>query len=598
MTRHALLMALGRHIDFKLCTRSVRLSRVLIIFISTLFMGGVTACSETEPVVDHTRTPQALKAHSATFEQAVLKVSDRVHVAIGFGLANSIMIEGDDGLIIVDTMETVEEGKAVMAAFRKISDKPVKAIIYTHNHADHVFGSQAFAEGHDVDVYAHESTAYYIGRVINIIRPIITTRSMRMFGNHLHQDELVNAGIGPHLTIHANSTLNALAPTKTFKDTLKTTIAGVNIELIHAPGETEDQLFVWLPDDKVLMPGDNIYKTFPNLYTIRGTYYRDVTKWINSLDLMRQMPAEHIVPSHTRPVSGHADIQKILTDYRDAIQYVHDQTIRYMNQGLSPDDIVEKVKLPARLANNPYLHEFYGTVEWSVRSIFTGYLGWFDGNSTSLQPLPKGEEARKMVELAGGEQALLNQVQEAMSKQEYQWVLQLCDYLLHTGESQAAKHIKSAALFKLAESESNPNARHYYFTQAKELKSNLKAAIYPKPNPAFLAQLPTKNIFQSMPVYLKAEDTLDVLLTVQFNLTDTNETYSIQIRHGIAEVQNYPISEPDVTITTTAQVWKEVSAKIKSPINAVINGELAVSSGKLALVEFLSYFDVPDFSSE
>ena len=149
----------------------------------------------------------------------------------------------------------------------------------------------------------------------------------------------------------------------------------------------------------------------------------------------------------------------------------------------------------------------------------------------------------------------------------------------------------------LAEVESNPNARHYYFTQAKELEEGLRAAIYPQPNSEFVAQLPAKNIFHSMPVYLKAEDTLDVLQTVQFNLTDTEEVYSIQIRHGVAEVQAYPLAKPDVSITTTSQVWKEVSAKIRSPLQAIIDGDLTVDGGKLALVEFLGYFDVPDFSN-
>ena len=565
-------------------------------FITSLVLFFLVGCEQPQEPLDFSKTPKELSQHTQIFEKSVVKVTDRVHVAIGYGLANSIMIEGDDGLIIVDTMETVEEGNAVLNEFRRISQKPIKAIIYTHNHADHVFGSKAFYED-GVDIYAHESTSYYIGRVINIIRPIITTRSMRMFGNHLHEEELVNAGIGPHLTIDKHSTLNALTPTKTFKDNLKVNIAGVNIELIHAPGETEDQLFVWLPDEKVLMPGDNIYKTFPNLYTIRGTYYRDVKKWANSLDVMRKLDAEYMVPSHTRPLVGKSLIQETLTAYRDAIQYVHDQTIRHMNYGLTPDEIVEKVKLPEHLAKHEYLAEFYGTVEWSVRSIFTGYLGWFDGNPTTLQPLAPTEEANNMVALAGGEDALLKQVETALKNEQYQWALQLSDYLTHTAHETRAKQLKASALEGLAEMESNPNARHYYFTQAKELKEGLRAAVYPAPNPDFIAQLPAKNIFDSMPVYLKAEDTLDVVQTVQFNLTDTGETYSIQIRRGIAEVQPYPLAVPDVSITTTAKVWKEISAKIRSPLQAILDGDLTVDGGKLALVEFLGYFDVPDFSN-
>ncbi|MED5430984.1 MAG: alkyl/aryl-sulfatase, partial [Pseudomonadota bacterium] len=243
-------------------------------YLFVVFAALLAACGE-EPLPTSTTqlAPEALKAHSDLFRKGVEKVTDGVYVAIGYGLANSIMLEGDDGIIIVDTMETEEEAREVLAAFRTLTDKPVKAIIYTHNHTDHVFGAAAFAEGNDIPVYAHESTSYYINRVVNQIRPIITARSMRMFGNHLPHGEHINDGIGPHLGITPDSQLYALPPTHTFKDSLSVNIAGLQIELVHAPGETEDQLFVWLPEKRTVLTGDNIYQTFPNLYTIRGTYY-------------------------------------------------------------------------------------------------------------------------------------------------------------------------------------------------------------------------------------------------------------------------------------------------------------------------------------
>ncbi len=210
---------------------------------------------------------------------------------------------------------------------------------------------------------------------------------MRMFGNYLPEDEMVNDGIGAFLGIDSDSRLFAMPPTHTFSDQLKLKIAGVDIELVHAPGETNDQIFVWLPQQRVLLPGDNIYKAFPNLYTIRGTPYRDVSQWVDSLDKMRQRQPQFLVPSHTRPIVGAEQVDATLQVYRDAIQFVHDQTVRYMNKGLTPDQIVERVRLPEHLASHPYLQEFYGKVDWSVRSIFGGYMGWFDGNSSTLLPL-------------------------------------------------------------------------------------------------------------------------------------------------------------------------------------------------------------------
>jgi alkyl sulfatase BDS1-like metallo-beta-lactamase superfamily hydrolase len=572
-----------------------------IIMLFTLTFVLLTGCKQ--PNDKHVNnkqqlnnTPKELEQHSATFDKGVVKVTDNVYVAIGYGLANSIMIEGKTGLIIVDTMESKQEAKIVLDEFRKISNKPVKAIIYTHNHADHVFGAATFAEaGDNVEIYGHESTQHYINRVVNTLRPTIATRSMRMFGSHLDQHELVNAGIGPFLGVDKDSILHSMTPTKTFKNQLSVTIDGIDIQLVHAPGETEDQLFVWLPKQKVLMPGDNLYKSFPNLYTIRGTYYRDVTKWISSLDKMRRFEPEYVIPSHTRPIIGKVKISEILTVYRDAIQFVHDQTIRYMNQGLTIENVVKAVQLPQHLASHLYLQEFYGTVEWSVKSIFTGYMGWFDGNSTTLQPLPELTRNKKMAKLAGGVDKLFQQLEQAMTEKEYQWGLMVADMLVGTDLEDNAKLIKAKILRKMAELESNPNARHYYFTQAKELENkDFKPAIFVKPQPEFLEQLPVASLFAAMPASLIAEDTLDVVLTVEFWITDIEQTFTIQIRNGIAEVQNYSLGTPDVKIETSSQVWKEIASKIRNPVSAIISGDLSVSTGKLKLIEFLGYFDLPD----
>jgi alkyl sulfatase BDS1-like metallo-beta-lactamase superfamily hydrolase len=254
-------------------------------------------------------TSEALAAHSAEFRKDIVEVVPGIHVAIGYALANVILIEGDDGVIIVDTTESLAAARAIKAEFDRITDKPVAAIIYTHNHTDHIFGAAAFAQGRDVPVYAHATTWSHIERILNVLRPVIETRSFRMFGNYLAAggESIVNDGIGPALahTPGVDTDLfGLLQPTHTFEDRLEVTIAGRRLVLLHAPGETDDQILVWLPEEKVLLPGDNVYKAFPNLYTIRGTRYRDVMQWAQSVRSMRDLGAEHLIPSHTRPVSG------------------------------------------------------------------------------------------------------------------------------------------------------------------------------------------------------------------------------------------------------------------------------------------------------
>lgn len=410
-----------------------------------------------------------LDAHSDEFKKEVIKVTDGVYVAVGFGLANSILIEGDEGVIIVDTMESQRAAQEVKAEFDKITNKPVKAIIYTHNHYDHVYGAKVFAGKDKPAVFAHELLSTLVDTRRNVVQPAIFARSTRQFGVTLPAKGYLNAGIGPRLNIGgAAGAANFIAPTITFGDEpLETEVAGIKIKLVHAPGETDDQLFVWLPDKRVLLPGDNFYKAFPNLYAIRGTPYRDVRKWADSLDLMLAEKPKFLVPSHTRPVIGEDTIRETLTHYRDAIRTVLDQTLKGLNRGLGPDALVEVVKLPDNLANQPYLHEYYGTIAWSVRAIFAGYLGWFDGNATTLFPLSPKDRAQRMVEMAGGKENLLKKAQAAHDASDHQWSLELIDHLLTLDPRNAqARTLKGEALLALGEQQISANARNYFITSA------------------------------------------------------------------------------------------------------------------------------------
>lgn len=312
------------------------------------------------------------------------------------------MIEGDDAVTIVDTMESLEAAERIAVRFRAITDKPVRAIIYTHSHPDHIHGAPAFINNGDpVEIYAHHSLEKAVDQTVSVLQPIITQRSFRMYGSRLPDANRTNVGIGPFVDLQEHSTLQILRPTKTFQDELSITVGGVEMILKHAPGETDDQVVVWLPKQKVLLPGNNFYRAFPNLYTIRGTSYRDPKTWADSLEMMRDLEPEYLVPGHSRPVTGKAEIRKHLTDYRDAIRYVYNQTIRMMNAGKTPDDIAHEIRLPPRLAQSPFLQEFYGKPEWSARMVFGGTLGWFDGNPSNLHPTPPREKAERMAQLAG-----------------------------------------------------------------------------------------------------------------------------------------------------------------------------------------------------
>lgn len=570
--------------------------------ISALFMicGLLVAGCEEAPQelgTDSSSANESLRAHSEVFVPEVIQVADNIHVAVGYGLANSILIEGTDGVVIVDTLESVDVARQVKAEFDKITDKPVKAIIYTHNHADHVLGSGVFAEEDDPDIYSYETTPEHIDKIIQVIRPVIYQRSMRQFGTFLPEGGLINAGIGPFLDQGPAAKVDLRRPSKTFSgDMTELEIAGIKMELHFAPGETPDQIFVWLPDQKILLPGDNFYHSFPNLYAIRGTSHRDVMDWVRSLDKMRALRPEILVPSHTRPVVGVERIYDTLTDYRDAIQFIHDQTVKAMNDGLELEEIVETVKLPPHLAEKPYLQEFYGRVDWSVRSIFTGYLGWFGGNATDLVALPKRREASHMAELAGGEENLRRISAQALAEGNTQWALQLADHLLVIDpEDATAADIRVDALTRLGEAQISANGRNYYLTQVLEQKGLKMQEPDPSTVPAaMLASFPISQYMNAMRVSLDAEKSADVETTIGFDFTDTEEKFGIIVRKGVAEVITEFPENPDASLRTDTFVWKEILARRRNAAIAFASGDVEIEGSVLDMLAFLSLFQPPE----
>jgi alkyl sulfatase BDS1-like metallo-beta-lactamase superfamily hydrolase len=543
--------------------------------------------------------------HSKKMEQRVYQIADNVYSAVGFALANSIMIVGRDGLVIVDVTESVESGKAILAEFRKITDKPVKAIIYTHNHSDHTLGVKAFTTEEDVkagrvDIFAHETLMDAVINNANVVAPILGLRSAYSFGIALERgpEGSVNEGIGPKLVIGQRS---FIAPTRTFKDSLDVAVAGVKMHLQHAPSETDDEIVVWLPDSKVLLTAEVIQgECFPNLHTIRGTKYRDPVNWFKSIDVLRRFGAEHMVPSHGRPVSGKPIIEDLLTSYRDAIQYVHDQTIRNMNKGLTPDELVEVVsKLPAHLANHPWLGEFYGTVKHSVREIYVGYLGWFEGDPAFLDPLPRAERAAHYVEQMGGRDAILTAAQKAFDKNDLQWTAELLTYVIRVNKDDTqARSLKARALRQLAFKTENTNWRDWYISSARELDRSLNplattAAMSSLAAPDILKQLPIGKFFEAMTVRLDPVKTADVHLIVAFRITDTGRGYAIEVRRGIAQLHESLPPQADVTVSLTLNDLQRIILRQTTFPDALRSGEIKAAGPQQELARFFGFFDAP-----
>ncbi|MDC0254978.1 MBL fold metallo-hydrolase [Bacteriovoracales bacterium] len=536
-----------------------------------------------------------IKEQNKQFRKGVYKVTDGVYVAVGYGLANSILVLGPKGKIIIDVLGNIETAKIVKKEFDKISKLPLKGIIYTHNHSDHIFGGEVFAEGKKIPVYAHEKTKKAINRIISVVEQSITARSFRMFGTYLNKEQLGNAGIGPFLEINSKSKLGLLYPTHTFSKRLKIKLAGLDVEMVHAPGETDDQIFIYLPQKKVLFPGDNYYHTFPNLYTIRGTPYRDVRLWANSLDLMMEKEPEFLVPSHTMPLKGKENIKDVLSHYRDAIRYVHDQTVRGMNSGLTPDELVQKVKLPKFLSEKPYLQEIYGRVDWAVRSIFSGYMGWFSGQSKDLYSSKK--RGLYFSELVGGKDNLIFKANEAFKKGRSLWALELVEvFLKQWPEEIQGKRLRKKILEKLAEKELNVNSRHYFLTQALEVEKGALPYKRAIPSLKMVHSLDTELIFELFTVNFNAEKAQDIEKKVVFEFVDTNEVFTLFVKRGVASYKKKLLAPYDIHVKCNSKVFKEILAQKTNPLKALVKFSYPKGNA-FSFSQFLTLFKPPQYKN-
>ena len=382
-----------------------------------------------------------LKAHPEYFNKQIVKLGENVYQAFGYAASNVYMIIGDDGLIIVDTTETTSAAENILAEFRKITDLPIKTIILTHSHRDHISGASIFVEGGKPEILASDKSSEDSLMDVNTTHPrpskAMQVRTKRQFGIGLsYPDEIIGIGVGPGDRPLKGMGAGALPPTRLIGEKgEKIKISGIDLELIMAPGETPDHMIVWYPDKKILISGDNFYRSFPNLYAIRGTEYRDFDTWADTMDILMDLQPEVLAPGHTKALFGATEIKEILTDYRDAIRHVINETRNGMDAGFTIDQLAHSVKLPKKLAQKPYLREFYGRVDFAVRAYFVGTMGWFDGNPTSLGMISPTDEAEKFIHLAGGPEKVELEIQKARSTSDFQWALQLVDRLISLGHN-------------------------------------------------------------------------------------------------------------------------------------------------------------------
>lgn len=408
-------------------------------------------------------------------EKRIHKVAPGIYTFVGYSVSNVSIITGSDGYILVDTGSSKSGAEAMLEEIKKLTDKPLKAIILTHGHADHLGGGECFmaSAGKDVPVWGH----FMFGieqEALQGLGAVAALRGKRQFGGNIPEELFTDSEILPRLPERSDMTPpKNISPTHFLReDALPLEICGISLELRHAPSETQDTLVVWLPKEKILFAGDVIYRCFPNAAPLRGCAYRNFRVWSQTLHNLSLLEPNAMVMGHTPPATG-AEASEMLSNMAKAARHIFDETIKGMNAGKTPDELACTVTLPEPLRSLPYTAELYGGIPWVVRAIFSGHLGWFDGRPARLVPLPPGAEAERMAQLAGGAGKLLNVAEKALRDKDYQWAAQLAEYVMRLEDNTLeakAKHVLADALEALSHIVLPITGKNYLLSCAIELR--------------------------------------------------------------------------------------------------------------------------------
>jgi alkyl sulfatase BDS1-like metallo-beta-lactamase superfamily hydrolase len=397
--------------------------------------------------------------------QAAVRVHDSIWMVPGFG--NTFLVTTPAGNVVVDTSVAANAPRH-RELLRRVSDAPVRYILLTHGHGDHNGGVATWREA-GTEVVAQEQYAelmHYQHR----LRGFLGRRAAAQFQG------LIPPGRQPPPVASESVSENfggEIAGITLFDEEHSFELGGTRFELLHTPGETYEHLTVWLPQVRAAFVGDNYYGSFPNLYTLRGTKPRWALDYVESIDRVLALEPEILLPSHGQPVTGAAEVKRALTRYRDAILHVHDATVRGMNEGKGVFTLMREIALPPELE----VGEGYGTVAWSVRGIYEGYAGWFDGNPATMYAVPPAAVYPELVRMAGGAAAVAGRARELIDGGSILEGLHLADMALAADPGdRAALESRLRALEALESKSANSNERGWLRFGIEETRGRLGTA--------------------------------------------------------------------------------------------------------------------------
>lgn len=538
----------------------------------------------------------------------LFQVTDGVYQIRNLDLSNMTIMEGKEGITVIDPLVSAETAKVGMDLYYKNRGKrPVVAVIYTHSHVDHYGGVRGVIDEADVKsgkvkVYA---PAGFMKEAVseNIMAGnAMSRRASYMYGNLLKPDAKGQVGAGLGTTTSAG-TVTLIEPTNYITHTgQKEVIDGLTYDFMMAPGSEAPSEMLWYVEEKgMIEAAEDVTHTLHNTYSLRGAKIRDPLAWskyINDVIGRWGGKANIIIAQHHWPTWGNENVVKLMKSQRDMYRYINDQTLRMANQGLTRDEIAANFKLPSGLEKSWASRGYYGSVSHDVKATYVFYLGWFNGNPATLNELPPVDAAKKYVDYMGGADAIMQKAKTDYAQGNYRWVAQVTNNIVFADPSnKEARNLEADALEQMGyQAESGP-WRNFYLTGAQELRNGVvKGAIPNTASPDTVKAMSPEMFFDYLAVHINGEKAANAQAVFNVDLGADGGKYKLELENGVlnhsADAQ---ASNADASITLNRATLNKIILKEESLKQAEEKGDVQISGNHAKLDEFLGYLDSFDF---
>jgi alkyl sulfatase BDS1-like metallo-beta-lactamase superfamily hydrolase len=532
-------------------------------------------------------------------KHGLFEVTKGVWQVRGFDGANVTFVAGKTGWIVIDPLTVVETARAALElANEKLGARPVVALIYTHSHADHFGGARGVVAQADVDagrvqVIAPEGFLEHAVSENIIAGPAMGRRANFQFGITLPKgpDGQVSVGIGPAI---ARGTQSLIPPTREITRTGETlTIDGVRIEFQLTPStEAPAEMNLYFPDLKLLDLAENASATQHNILTPRGALVRDAKAWADYLTESIRLYGDRsdiLITSHAWPRFGRPVIGDYLGKHRDAYKYLHDQTVRLMNDGLLPAEIANRLKLPEALDREWYNRGYYGTVSFNSRAVYQRYMGWYDANPVHLAPLEPADEAARYVAMMGGAAKVLAAAQAAYDAGDDRWAGELANRLVMAdANDRAARELLARVHDRQGAAAESAIWRNMYLTASQELRDGVRATPQGAGPLEILRNTPTPMLLDLFAVRLDPAKSKGQALAVDLVFPDRKERFRVRVKHDVLTYEADPQGEGAAATYTLPRSAFLAGALAGSDLSGA-----ATSGDKAALGRLLGWLAAP-----